>query len=180
MQVNNQRWWIAAVSLENIFVGFDCPELLCLPKMYKARYLLYGGGSATCCTARFSAMLADLKPTLLFLCPRPSNCPGASRLALLAERTPDVPLPTPLLVAELGGYFAPPGSLLADIDGDGDELEECMPFVMMPGGLLTLVVTDCERGAIAPQSAARCPPRYRRIAFILMFCPSGDRVSLVL
>jgi hypothetical protein len=45
-------------------------------------------------------------------------------------------------VAEFGGYFAPPGSLLADIDGDGEEVEECMPFVIMPGGLLTLDDSD--------------------------------------
>jgi hypothetical protein len=108
-------------------------------------------------------MLADLKPTLLFLCPRPSNCPGASRLALFAERGPEVLLPTPLLVAEFGGYFAPDGSLLADIDGDGDEVEECTPFVIMPGGRLTLDVTVCDRGAMVPQSAGRCPPTLSKI-----------------
>lgn len=104
-------------------------------------------------------MLVALKLTLLFLCPRPSSCPGASRLGLLAERTPDVPLPTPLLVAELGGYLGPEGSLLADIDGDGDDVEECMPFVMMPGGLLTLVVTDC-RGVMVPESACCSRPSH--------------------
>ena len=79
---------------------------------------------------RSPAILADRKPTLLFLCPRPSNCPGTSRGVRLVARTPVPRLPTPLLVAELGGYFAPdPGSLLADMEGDGDEVEELMPFV---------------------------------------------------
>jgi hypothetical protein len=101
-------------------------------------------------------MLADLKPTLVFLCPRPSSCPGASRLTLFAERAPDTLL-TPLLVVEVGGYFAlPPGSLLADMDGEGEDVEECMPFVIMPGGLLTLEETDCDRGAMIPPSA-HCP-----------------------
>jgi hypothetical protein len=38
-------------------------------------------------------------------------------------------LPIPLLVAVFGGYFVEEGSLLADIDGDGEEVEEFMPFV---------------------------------------------------
>jgi hypothetical protein len=106
-------------------------------------------------------MLADLKPTLLFLCPRPSNCPGTSRLVLFAERAPAALLPTPLPVAEFGGYIAlPPGSLLADMDGEGEEVEveECMPFVIIPGGLLIFTEADTDRGAIVSRSAARCPP----------------------
>lgn len=76
----------------------------------------------------------------------------------MAERAPDVLLPIPLLVAEFGGYFAlPPGSLLADMDGDVEE-EEWMPFVIIPGGLLTFAETDCDTGAMIPQSASRYPP----------------------
>jgi hypothetical protein len=51
------------------------------------------------------------------------------------------PFPTPLLVTPLVGYFAPGGSLPADIDGDGDEVLEwipLMPLVWMPGGRLIL------------------------------------------
>jgi len=74
-------------------------------------------------------MLADLSPTLLFLCPRPSSCPVPSLLDLLADRAPELPFPIPLLVAEFGGYFAPPGSLPAEIDGDGEDVEDFIPFV---------------------------------------------------
>jgi hypothetical protein len=53
----------------------------------------------------------------------------------LADLTPEV-LPTPLLVAEFGGIFdAEFGSLPADIEGEGDEVEELMPFVWIPGGI---------------------------------------------
>ncbi len=47
----------------------------------------------------------------------------------MADLAPELLLPTPLLVAEFGGYFAAEGSLLADIDGEGEEVEELMPFV---------------------------------------------------
>lgn len=121
-------------------------------------------------------MLADLKPTLLFLCPRPSSCPGTSRLVLFAERAPDALLPTPLLVAEFGGYFAlPPGSLLADIDGEGDEVEEFMPFVIMPGGLLIFAETACDRGAMIPRALLAALPRYRKL-FVRIFWLSGDSI----
>ncbi len=39
------------------------------------------------------------------------------------------PVPTPLIVAELGTTLEPEVSLLADIDGDGEEVEELIPFV---------------------------------------------------
>lgn len=53
--------------------------------------------------------------------------------------------PTALLEAEFGGSLEPEGSLLADIDGDGDEVEEWMPLVWMPGGIGRLILddTDC-------------------------------------
>ena len=91
-------------------------------------------------------------------------------------------LPTPLLVAEFGGYFAPPpGSLLADIDGDGDEVEECMPFVMMPGGLLTLVETDCDRGAMNFPQRCSLPHVIEDGPLFSYFVGSGiDSVSRVL
>ena len=48
-------------------------------------------------------------------------------------------------MADPGGYFAPGGSLPADIDGEGDEVEEFMPFVWIPGGTgrFTLEESDC-------------------------------------
>jgi hypothetical protein len=75
-------------------------------------------------------MLPDRNPspTLPFLWPLPSNWAGASRLGRVADRTAEL-FPTPLLVAELGPILDPEGSLLADIDGDGDEVEELIPFV---------------------------------------------------
>jgi hypothetical protein len=49
--------------------------------------------------------------------------------------------PTPLLVAEFGGLplF---GSLPVDIDGDGEEVEECMPLVWIPGGMGRFALVD--------------------------------------
>jgi len=73
-------------------------------------------------------MLADRSPTLLFLWPRPSSCGGASRLVRFADRAAEL-FPIPLLVAEFGATLEPEGSLLADIDGEGEEVEELIPFV---------------------------------------------------
>ena len=39
-----------------------------------------------------------------------------------------------MLVAEFGPILDAEGSLLADIDGDGEEVEELIPFVWIPGG----------------------------------------------
>jgi hypothetical protein len=60
----------------------------------------------------------------------------------LADRAPALLLPTPLLVAEFGGYFDPEGSLLADRDGEGVEVEEFMPFVWIPGGMGRLTLLE--------------------------------------
>lgn len=97
-------------------------------------------------------MLADRKPTLLFLCPLPNICPGVSLLARLADRTPALVFPVPLLVAEFGGLPLC-GSLPVDIEGDGEEVDECMPFVCIPGGIGRLTLagsdwTDVAEGAI--------------------------------
>lgn len=51
-----------------------------------------------------------------------------------------------LLTAEFGAFFAPPdGRPLAGIDGDGEEVEELMPLVWMPGGMgrFAFAVSDC-------------------------------------
>lgn len=77
--------------------------------------------------AESPARLADRRPTLLFLCPLPSNWVGASRLRV-AERAPLI-FPTLLPEVEFGGNFAPDGSLPADIEGEGDEVEEWTPLV---------------------------------------------------
>jgi hypothetical protein len=50
--------------------------------------------------------------------------------------------PTPLLVAEFGPILEPEGSLLADIDGDGEEAEELIPFVWIPGGTGRFIFED--------------------------------------
>jgi hypothetical protein len=46
-------------------------------------------------------------------------------------------------VAEFGGLplF---GSLPVDIDGDGEEVEECMPLVWIPGGMGRFALVDDE------------------------------------
>jgi hypothetical protein len=63
----------------------------------------------------------------------------------LADRPTELLVTTPLLAVEVGGYFAPDETLVADIDGDGDEVDVLMPFVWIPGGMgrLTLLCTVC-------------------------------------
>ena len=58
-------------------------------------------------------------------------------------------------------YLAVEGSLPLVIDGDGEEVDELMPFVWMPGGTgrLTLVGCDCVavvEGAIVLSATNRC------------------------
>lgn len=96
--------------------------------------------------------LPDRNPTLLFLCPRPRIWGGGSRLARFADRGAERLLPAPLLVAEVGGYFAVLGSLPADIDGEGDDAEDLMPFVWMPGGTGRLILEGTD-WVIAPAGA---------------------------
>ena len=72
-----------------------------------------------------------------------------------ADRAPELLGPTPLLVAEFGGYLAAEGSLLADIEGDGEELDELIPLVFIPGGTGRFILEerDCVTvadGAISP------------------------------
>jgi hypothetical protein len=52
-------------------------------------------------------------------------------------------------VAEVGGYFVPEGSLLADIDGDGEEFDALMPFVWIPGGIGRLTLPGTVLAAVA-------------------------------
>jgi hypothetical protein len=49
-----------------------------------------------------------------------------------------------LLVAEFGAILEPEGSLLADIDGDGEDVEELIPFVWMPGGTGRFIFEDID------------------------------------
>lgn len=51
----------------------------------------------------------------------------------MADRIAEL-LPAPLIVAEFGTILEPEGSLPADMEGDGDEVEELIPFVLIPGG----------------------------------------------
>jgi hypothetical protein len=80
-------------------------------------------------------MLADLSPALL--CPRPSICPGGSfrcRFAGFAAFWP-------IAFGGFDGWRAVEGGRFADMDGDGDDLEDMAPLVWIPGGAgrLTLV-----------------------------------------
>jgi len=54
-----------------------------------------------------------------------------------------------------GEYFAAPGNLLADIDGEGEEVEELIPFVWMPGGTGRLTFEDSDCVAVA-EGAIEC------------------------
>ena len=76
-------------------------------------------------------------PTAL-LCPLPKAWVEPSLLKRFADRGPDAP--TPLLVAEWGGFFAEFGNLALDNDGDGEDVEELMPFVCIPGGTGRLIL----------------------------------------
>jgi hypothetical protein len=111
------------------------------------------------------AILADRSATLLFLCPRPNDCPGVSRRIRFADRAPELLGPTPLLVAEFGGYLAAEGSLLADIEGDGEELDELIPLVFIPGGTGRFILEerDCvtvAEGAISPICRAQAISKF--------------------
>ena len=77
----------------------------------------------------------------------------------MADRAPELLLPTPLLVAELGAYFAAEGSLPADIDGDGDEVEELMPFVLVciPCGTGRLILVDIDWDVVAEGAILNVP-----------------------
>ena len=85
--------------------------------------------------------------------------------AAFADLGPALLFPTPLLVAECEGclLLEAEGNRPADIDGDGEEVEELMPFVWMPGGTgrFALVETDVTaeeaEGAIFSVSATASP-----------------------
>jgi hypothetical protein len=97
--------------------------------------------------------------------------------------------PTPLLVAEFGPILEPEGSLLADIDGDGEEAEELIPFVWIPGGTGRFIFEDTgwvvvADGAIlfllgVSQILRLHPPQRARsqpsvvISVLFLLCPSN-------
>jgi hypothetical protein len=131
-------------------------------------------------------MLPDRSPnpTLPFLCPLPSSCGGASRRERFAERTAEL-FPTPLLVAEFGATLEPDGSLLADNEGDGEEVEEFIPFVWMPGGTgrFILEAIDCivvADGAIRISAPRKMDHRCFRLCNTLPALPRYRRLVLVL
>ena len=82
-------------------------------------------------------MLEERTPTLPFLCPRPSNWELPSRRFRFADRGAEVPFP--LVVAECGAAFAAGGRRPVDIEGEGEEVEELIPFVCIPGGTGRLI-----------------------------------------
>ena len=117
-------------------------------------------GSEDCKEPISPAMLADRSPPLATRCPRPSILEGGpSRWIRFADRGPDVLLPTPLLVAEFG-FLPPDGSLPADIEGEGEDVEELMPFVWMPGGIGRLILEECDWVEVA-EGAMSIPPLYK-------------------
>jgi hypothetical protein len=97
--------------------------------------------------------------------------------------------PTPLLVAEFGPILEPEGSLLADIDGDGEEADELIPFVWIPGGTGRFIFEDTgwvvvADGAIlfllgVSQILRLHPPQRARsqpsvvISVLFLLCPSN-------
>lgn len=111
--------------------------------------ILYGWGSATWGIASSPTTLPDLIPTLLFLWPRPSSCPGASRLVRLADRDPGALVAAALPVPDVGGCFTPEEVLFADIEGDGEEVEALMPLVWIPGGMGRLTLPGTVLAAVA-------------------------------
>ena len=56
--------------------------------------------------------------------------------------------PTPLLIAEFG-FLPPEGSLPADMEGEGEEVDELMPFVWIPGGMGRLDLDVCDWVVVA-------------------------------
>lgn len=72
-----------------------------------------------------------------------------------ADLDPVLLFPMPPLDVRFGEYFAAPGSLLADIEGEGDEVEELIPFVWMPGGTGRLTFEDSDCVAVAEGAIAR-------------------------
>lgn len=121
---NNGRG-VFAVFIEYVALCFDWEVLVYIQATLIDMILPYGCDCATCGMVISPATLPDLILALLFLTPRPGVCPWRFRFA---ERTPEL-FPPPLLVAELGGCLGPDGSLPADIDGDGEDVDELIPFV---------------------------------------------------
>jgi hypothetical protein len=149
VQVQYERWGIAPIFPEDVFVCFDYERLENGLRIDQVRDILYGWGSATCGMASSPTILPDRRPTLLFLWPRPSNCTGVSRRVRLADRAPEALVATALPVAEVGGCFAPDVPLLADKDGEGEEVAALMPFVCMPGGIGRLTLPWTVLAAVA-------------------------------
>lgn len=60
-------------------------------------------------------------------------------------------------LAELGACFALAGWLLCDMDGEGDEFNDVIPFVWMPGGIgrLILAAPFCWTTGLAGAMMAR-------------------------
>lgn len=92
----------------------------------------------------------------------------------LADRAVALLFPVPLLVAEAGAGFAPElGSLPADIEGDGDDVEDLVPFVWIAGGMgrLTLDESACTVAAdgailqVSRAAFANVPDGYAIILF---------------
>lgn len=84
-----------------------------------------------------AAREADLRPAL-FLEFLTNICDDVSRFARFMGRTVDAVIDRS--PAECGGCFAL-GGFLADINGDGDDLEGIeAPFVWIPGGIGRLIL----------------------------------------
>lgn len=108
-------------------------------------------------------MPADGKPPLLW--PRPSAGAGMSLRGRLAGRGGATFVA--LEVGVLEAWLTADGGGLADIEGDGEDLDELTPFVCIPGGTGRLIfdaVLECTAETTGAIVSLDAPSRSRRQA----------------
>lgn len=89
----------------------------------------YGRGSDSCKAVASATILADRRPVLVVLWPRPSSCVGTSRRGRFAVRDAVPFIPFRLLVVDDGGNWAD-GGFLAEREGeDVVDIDPFTPFM---------------------------------------------------